>query len=218
MNKRNLIIKNFLEEHFLSWKDTDGIVKELIIELERIKRKDVDDNDVTKSEEKKKKEMTRWEEEGITSRLANVVIAPEDLTIQENGREKAFFTYDEAEKAVAKLGNGWRLPTRSEWVLIAEEFGNDPDTGKLSSKKLCKALNMELSGDVNNSSGAAVDVGAGGFWWSSTRSDGYNMYSLYMNTTNVSPAGYSYRSLGFTVRCVKDIIKEKKRRINERAR
>lgn len=205
MNKRNLIIKNFLEERNLSSRNTEGIVRELIIELECIKRKDVGDENVPNIPEKK---IARWEEDGITSHLANVVIAPEDLTIQEDGKEKKFFTYDEAEKAVAKLGNGWRLPTRSEWALIAEEFGNDPDTGKLSSKKLCKALNMELSGLVNNSAGAVVYVGTSGYWWSSTRSSGNSMYYLSMGTTGVNPALYDNRSYGLTVRCVKDIVKK----------
>lgn len=60
-----------------------------------------------------------WNKDGIRSELAKVLIAPEDYVED----EKKYFTWEEACEIKDKLNNGWRLPTRSEWVLICEEFG-----------------------------------------------------------------------------------------------
>lgn len=175
---------------------TEQDVKEL---LEEIKK---DHQLKERSEDDKYK---RWEREGYRSELANIIIAPEDLCVIENGEEKKHFTFDEAIEYTKKLPNGWRLPTQKELLLICVEFGIDED-GLLTGDELMKSLGFVRSGSV--SSGSLYGAGYYGYYWSSTvESSSYARY-LSFGSTNVSPAGNNFRSYGFSVRCVKDIEEE----------
>lgn len=62
----------------------------------------------------------KWKDNGIKSESTGLIIAPEDVEIA----GKTGFTWDEAmalEKE-GKIPEGWRLPTRHEWVMFVEEF------------------------------------------------------------------------------------------------
>ena len=74
-------------------------------------------------------------EEPIYSKLANIEIAPGDYV------EGGLFTWEEALEIEKNLSDGWRLPTRSEWALIAEEFGQD-ENGELIAEVLRKKLSL----------------------------------------------------------------------------
>lgn len=125
----------------------------------------------------------------IKSKLANLLIAPEDYI----EGEKKYFTYDEAMAIEKKLNNGWRLPTRHEWALICEEF--DPEL-------LTKNLGLGKKGYVLN--GSLNAVGSGGYYWSRTVYSGGSQYAYYL-AFHSSRVRLNVRYLGFSVRCVKEL-------------
>lgn len=140
-----------------------------------------------------------WEKDGKRSKLAKVIIAPESYT----EGDKKFFTWDEACAIKDKLGNGWRLPTRSEWVLICEEFGQKD--GCLDADTLVNSLSLERHG-WQDEEGSLRLAGYNGYYWATTAypSELY-AYNLDFNSTNVFPSYSSDRWYGFTVRLVKDV-------------
>lgn len=153
-----------------------------------------------------------WEK-GIRSKLADIIVAPENVTKELAGgigtekEGKMYFTYDEAmelEKKVLKP-NGWRLPTRSEWALLAEEFGQDKK-GVLRKDLLMSRLGLTLTGDF--SGGSLNDTTTNGNYWSRTAASATHANNLNFNSVLIFPQDYSYKYNGFAVRAVKDIKEE----------
>lgn len=143
-------------------------------------------------------ESAVWVPNGhIFSKLAKIEIAGEDYS----EGDKKYFTWDEAMAIEKKLNNGWRLPTRSEWTLICEEFGQKK--GTLDTKTLMDNLSLHNSGYVG--SGSLSLAGPYGYYWSSTVFNSDSAYSLYFDSSNVYPSANVYRGLGFSVRLVRDL-------------
>lgn len=141
------------------------------------------------------------------SKLANVEIAAEDYNI--GGKEvdgKHYFTFDEALEVQKKLKNtGWRLPTRSEWALICEEFGQGED-GNLDEKELYKNLNMGPTGWLNENGHLHVRP-TGGVWWSGTAGSATSGRYLDTGTGGVYAQGTRFRGYGYALRLVRDVKK-----------
>lgn len=146
-------------------------------------------------------EEINWEDNAIKSELAKVLIAAVDYV----EGDKKHFTWDEACALEKKLGNGWRLPTRHEWALIVEEFGQKG--GRLDAKTLIKNLGLGLNGGDWHDDDGVCFAGSYGLYWSSTPySNGTYAYYLYFgSTTSVNPSYYSARQIGVSVRLVKDL-------------
>lgn len=138
-----------------------------------------------------------WERDGVKSTLAGVIIAPEDYA----EGDKKHFTWDEAMKIEKKLDNGWRLPTRSEWALICEEFGQKD--GELNADTLIKNIGVGRHGYA--ASGGIFNVGSYGYCWSSTPSGSDSAYYLCLGSSYANPSSISARCNGFSVRLVKDL-------------
>ena len=85
---------------------------------------------------------------------------------------------------------GWRLPTNDEQVTI----GN-------SSTAYVSAFSPVYSGYYFN--GSPRDVGSFGFWWSSTAYDGTARYNMYYTSGYLHSSNFSYRNLGYSVRCIR---------------
>lgn len=138
------------------------------------------------------------------SKSTNVEIAAEDYNI--GGREVDgvhYFTHDEALEVQERLKDtGWRLPTRSEWVLICEEFGQKD--GQLDAQTLYKNLNMGLMGFYDFEFGKLYNRTTDGHWWSATRSSATAANYLRTGTTNVHPQRSGNRGNGFALRLVRD--------------
>lgn len=135
----------------------------------------------------------------VYSELAKVEIADRDYT--EDG--KRHFTFDEALKIEKKLKDGWRLPTRSEWVLICEEYGQD-ENGELRSNVLMDHLGLGKHG-VRGRYGEVIGAGVGSYYWSrSAHSTTSDAYDLYFHSGSVNPSYYGNRYLGFSLRFVRD--------------
>lgn len=144
----------------------------------------------------------RWEKEGVRSKLAGIIVAPEDY----GEGDKKYFTYDEAMKKVKELNNGWHLPTHKEWNLLAWEFGEKDDV--LDSETLMDNLNLELKGFLDED-GDLRYSGLVGYGWSSraNSSDVRYAYLLYFYASSVNPSYDSIRCNGFPLRLVKDVEK-----------
>lgn len=149
----------------------------------------------------------RWTREGIKSKLTGLIVAPENVGREHTKRGteldgKVYFTYDEAMELEKNLPDGWRLPTRSEWVLLAEEFGQD-EAGELDSNIFAEKLNLPLTGYFYGGSLGNTGVG---FYWSRTTysSYAYSAYCLLFYSSGVSPQDYYGKRYGFAVRLVKE--------------
>lgn len=141
-----------------------------------------------------------WEEEGKRSVLAKVIIAPENY--KDDGQK--FFTWEEAMQIKDTLDNGWRLPTRSEWVLICEEFGQKD--GRLDANTLVENLGLERLGYMTKDNDFFAAGLYGDYWSSTAYSNASNAYNLYFYASGVYPSDYSDRYYGFPVRLVKNLF------------
>ena len=144
------------------------------------------------------KVMEESKKSPIISKLAHLEIASEDYT----EGDKKHFTWDEAMKIGEKIGDGWRLPTRHEWALICEEFGQKD--GKLDSDTLIKNIGVGSHGGLN--ANGLYNAGLNGLYWSATpHSNGNNAYYLNFNSGNLYPSSSVSRYFGYSVRLVKDL-------------
>lgn len=141
-----------------------------------------------------------FEKGAIRSRLTGLLIASGDYV----EGDKKHFTFDEALEIEKKLKDGWRLPTRSEWVLICEEFGQKD--GKLDADTLVKNLHLGRNGGIFDST--LQYAGSSGYYWSSTAYSSANAFYLYFGT-NVAPSSNYCRYWGFSFRCVKEVDNDK---------
>jgi len=119
--------------------------------------------------------------------------------------------------------SGWRVPTDSDWIALTSNVGGDSSAGyKLKSMRTEPDLHPRwdspnvnvtneygfsaLPAGYRNSSGAYLNLGAYGFWWSA------NEYSSSVGWHNNMTCqgggiyvGQGAKRSGFSVRCVRDI-------------
>ncbi|MCM1218181.1 MAG: fibrobacter succinogenes major paralogous domain-containing protein [Lachnospiraceae bacterium] len=148
-------------------------------------------------------DFAKWESRGIKSKLANILIAPYDYI----DGDKKYFTWDEAMELEKKLPDGWRLPTRQEMVLMAEEFGCDSESGELDGELIRRNLKLGLNGYLSPGGSSPRDVGSDGYYWSRTAYGSSSAYDFYFLSGDAYPANYNYKYYGYSVRCVKDLEK-----------
>lgn len=139
------------------------------------------------------------------SKLAKVEIAAEDYNV--GGKEidgVHYFTFDEALKVQEELKDtGWRLPTRSEWVLIAEEFGEKD--GELDYETMYNNLNMTPVGYYNHNYSYVRNRTTGGSWWSGVAASATRAYYLDLYSDSIDAQNYNDRGHGFALRLVRDV-------------
>lgn len=91
---------------------------------------------------------------------------------------------------------GWRMPTggaSGEYQALFAAYSSNVANFQ-------SALSTPLSGSFI--SGTTINQGTYGRFWSSTRSNGSNMYGLGVASSAVAPQDHYARSNGFSVRCV----------------
>jgi uncharacterized protein (TIGR02145 family) len=91
---------------------------------------------------------------------------------------------------------GFRLPTEAEWAAEIAEFSTADKDGAFDSP-----LKLTTGGMRYRWGGAEAQVGNFGQYWSSTV-DGYK--AKYLNFHSIAVVDVSWRSMGFSVRCIKD--------------
>lgn len=97
-----------------------------------------------------------------------------------------------------ELGAGWRLPTSTEWTNV-DVSGNWTDwNGPWNS-----ALKMHAAGYLYYSAGQMANRGTWGFYWSSTQETNINGFDFVFDS-GVSNLNWDKKSLGMTLRCIKE--------------
>jgi len=107
---------------------------------------------------------------------------------------------------------GYHIPKDAEWTILTENLGFKAGT------KMKSTSGWENNGNSNNTSGFAglpggfrsyggnfSNIGAGGYWWSSSEDDTYIAWYrfLYYGNGNVGRS-YDNKQNGFSVRCLRD--------------
>ena len=142
-------------------------------------------------------------------------ISPDGMSSQPQNQWKigAYYNYCAASAgshcpasdAAAEPGNrdicpkGWRMPSGGpggEYQVIYNAYTD----GNNNYADFRTALKLPLSGYYNSTQ--VYDQGGVGYWWSSTFSNGNNMYRLRANTSSIAPQGASIRYVGLSMRCV----------------
>ncbi|WP_312900980.1 T9SS type A sorting domain-containing protein [Chryseobacterium taichungense] len=96
------------------------------------------------------------------------------------------------------VGQGWRLPTSTEWAtLVGTEGISNPATAYAS------YLKLPAAGYRSNSSGGFTYVGARGYYWSSDTANSGGKY-LYIGSSIANAGSGGPRGQGESVRCIKD--------------
>lgn len=90
---------------------------------------------------------------------------------------------------------GWRLPTGGSSGEFQTLYNNYNSSALMQGEP-----NFTLSGNVYN--GSVANQGSIGYFWSSTVNNANFAYHLYLNSSDVYPAGLSDKYYGFSVRCV----------------
>ena len=94
----------------------------------------------------------------------------------------------------------WRMPTGGSSGELKALYDN-PSYNSYSDYR--SVLHLPLSGSFYK--GSASAQGSYGHLWSSTSfSDGKEMYGLLINTSEVNPTNYGYRTYGRSLRCILD--------------
>lgn len=104
--------------------------------------------------------------------------------------------WTEANDPCVMIGDGWRIPTATEWTNV--------DAGWTSLNHTWNsALKLHPAGYLQTSSGALINRGTYGNYWSSTRYNSANGYHLSFYSGE-SVVKNSSKNFGFTIRCIHD--------------
>ena len=100
-----------------------------------------------------------------------------------------------------ELGNGWRIPTSTEWINVDASGGWTTWIGPWSSD-----LKLHAAGHLEAATGSVLGRGSFGWYWSSTQYTTalpYQLGSFFHLEVNKSTLDYSGKAQGFSLRCVK---------------
>ncbi len=97
--------------------------------------------------------------------------------------------------------SGFRLPTIKEWEAEVATWSKQNSSGAFES-----ILKLPLAGHRLRNNGLFMFVGTGGFYWSSTLYDSFDIRSAYQLSLvgNANVNSYETRAYGNCVRCIKD--------------
>ena len=113
---------------------------------------------------------------------------------------------------------GWHVPTDDEWTTLANYLGGSSVAGGKLKETGYEHWNPPNTGATNESgftalpggyriyfSGYYLDMGNGGYFWSSAEYGSYNAWYrlLYCNYSEIFRSSYGKKS-GFSVRCIRD--------------
>ena len=107
---------------------------------------------------------------------------------------------------------GYHIPSNAEWTKLSDNLGDEAGTKMKSSsgwKNNGNGNNTSgfagLPGGYRDSSGGFNDVGAYGYWWSSSENDAGDAWSRFLGYDDGSVnRNFNYKQNGFSVRCLRD--------------
>ncbi|MCU0369848.1 MAG: T9SS type A sorting domain-containing protein [Bacteroidales bacterium] len=97
-----------------------------------------------------------------------------------------------------EIGNGWRIPTQSEWVNV-----NDAGGWTTWVEPWESPLKLHSGGFLEESDGTLHMRGEGGAFWSNLQGSNTTAWHERFNDTLCGYAGH-YKSRGYSIRCVKN--------------
>lgn len=112
---------------------------------------------------------------------------------------------------------GWHVPSSAEWIALSASLGGVSEAGgrmKQSGLEYWDMPNtsatnesgfLALPGGLrNSSSGSFLDVGQGGFWWSTSHGSGGWIYYFTLYNSGLLDTYISGGNDGLSVRCIKN--------------
>jgi len=112
---------------------------------------------------------------------------------------------------------GWHVPTDAEWTVLTDYLGGKSVAGgkmKEVGTNNWKSPNTDatntslftgLPGGSRNYFGFCYYIGPGGYWWSSTELNTYDVLYRYLDyESGYAYRDYYYKNYGFSVRCLRD--------------
>ena len=97
-----------------------------------------------------------------------------------------------------ELGNGWRIPTKAEWINVDASGGWATWTGPWNS-----LLKMHAGGFIYPSTGNLTQRGTTGDYWSQTQSTLEDAFRINFNS-GLCAISSANKTGGYTLRCIKD--------------
>jgi hypothetical protein len=97
------------------------------------------------------------------------------------------------------LGNAWRIPTATEWINVHDAGSWVNWNGPWSS-----GLQMHAAGFIYQFTGALIDRGVNGYYWSSTQNGNQFGSSLGLNNYSCGMGYGASKAIGFSVRCIRN--------------
>jgi uncharacterized protein (TIGR02145 family) len=129
------------------------------------------------------------------------------------GQYGRLYTWESARRACQSLGNGWRLPTDSEWRQLAKDYGgvsaDSEDKGKVAYKALLAGGGSEFDavlGGGRSGDGQYARLEAHGFYWTATEIDPASawFYNFGKGGQALHRQSGGEKPSAFSVRCVRD--------------
>jgi len=102
-----------------------------------------------------------------------------------------------------ELGNGWRIPTYTEWnnVFVSGSWSNWDDPWN-------SALKLHAAGQLFSNDGTLYLRGANGEYWAGTQYNSLNGWQLQFNDVSMKTTLHSPgKSNGFSLRCLKALVR-----------
>ena len=100
------------------------------------------------------------------------------------------------------LGLGWRLPTSTEWTAA----DGAPQNWGTASDAYSSVLKLHEAGVLLSASGALVNRGTYGYYWSSTQYSSTSYGNFLYIYNGYSAVTYNDKAYGQSVRCIRDTI------------
>ena len=127
------------------------------------------------------------------------------------------YTYASAAEACGMLGNGWRLPSRTDWEVLSDHYGGASNKSTDGGKTAYKALqtggesgfNATLGGNRELAGGKYARLNAHGFYWTSTEIDALTAWNFNFGAGGKAlhcQDGMEKRE-GASVRCIRTVAK-----------
>jgi uncharacterized protein (TIGR02145 family) len=133
-----------------------------------------------------------------------------DLNCRRYGR---LYTWESAPRACQSLGDGWRLPTDTEWRQMAKAYGgvseDSEDKGKAAYKALVAGGSAgfhALLGGGRSEDGQYARLEAHGFYWTASEIDSANgwYYNFGQGGLALHRQNGGEKPRAFSVRCVRE--------------